>query len=257
MSYDREKHTTIVSLFKQGKTLAEIAAQYSLTRQRISQILAARGVSKYEGGHHLNAAQRSAERKAAREKAHMDRYGCTREQFLSVRGNRSQGSKSPWQAFHNQYQNALIRKVEWKLKFWEWWQVWVESGKWEERGRGAEAYCMCRVGDEGAYEVGNVYISTILHNSTLGRTLAFERTERRTALYYVIHSAGGRKAVSEELGLPRQYISQLANNGSMPNCWVADGRAAKLSAMTGGAYTVEDLVRLSVSLKQDSNEEAA
>ncbi|WP_039967909.1 hypothetical protein [Pseudomonas chlororaphis] len=257
MSYDREKHTTIVSLFKQGKTLAEIAAQYSLTRQRISQILAARGVDKSEGGHHLNVALRSAARKIEREKEHMERYGCTREQFLSVKGNRNQGSKSPCQAFHNQYQNAVIRKVEWKLKFWEWWQVWVESGKWEERGRGSEGYCMCRVGDEGAYEIGNVYIGTIVHNSTLGRTLAFERTERRTAFYYVIHSAGGRKAVSEELGVPRQYISQLANNGSMPNCWVADGRAAKLSAMTGGAYTVDDLIRLSVSLGQDPNKEVA
>jgi hypothetical protein len=257
MSYDAEKHNTITALFKQGKTVAEIAEIYSVTRQRISQILVARGVSKTEGGKHLQLVARRLATKLKIERKHLEKWGCTAEQFKAVRGDRKLGSKSPYQAFHNQLQSAFCRNVPWKLNFWQWWQIWEESGKWEERGRGTSGYCMCRNGDEGAYEQGNVYIGTVIHNSTLGRTLAFERTERRTAVYYVIHSAGGRKAVAEELGIDRQYVSLLATNGTIPNCWIADGRAERLSAMTCGAYTHEDLIKLSVSPGLKAKQEAA
>lgn len=257
MSYDAEKHNTITALFKQGKTASQIATLFSVSRQRISQILAARGVSKREGGQHLRIATRDASEKVERERKHLERYGCTAEQFRSVRGDRKLGSKSPYQAFHNQSHNAGYRGVPWRLTFWEWWQVWAESGKWEERGRGVTGYCMCRNGDEGAYEAGNVYIGTVIHNSTLGRTLAFERTERRKPFYHVIHSAGGRKKVAERLGIDRQYVSQLAVNGKMPNCWVEDGRAEILSSMTCGAYSAEDLLAFTTSGANEIHKESA
>jgi hypothetical protein len=55
--------------------------------------------------------------------------------------------------------NAKQRGIEMRLTFEEWKDIWIASGHWERRGRGAEKYCMCRIEDEGHYEVGNVFIA--------------------------------------------------------------------------------------------------
>lgn len=54
--------------------------------------------------------------------------------------------------------------IKFKLTFEEWWDIWEKSGKWDMRGRGADAYCMARHGDVGHYEVGNVSIITQSEN---------------------------------------------------------------------------------------------
>jgi hypothetical protein len=61
-------------------------------------------------------------------------------------------------AYRIQKSNAKTRRIEFRLTFDEWEQIWIASGKWDQRGRGADKYCMCRVGDQGCYEVGNVFI---------------------------------------------------------------------------------------------------
>lgn len=43
--------------------------------------------------------------------------------------------------------------------------MWEASGKWDERGRGALKYAMCRIGDTGPYAPGNVYIATNTQNA--------------------------------------------------------------------------------------------
>jgi hypothetical protein len=65
--------------------------------------------------------------------------------------------RQPIGAYIRQRQNARARGIEWKISLGAWWQIWEESGKFWERGRG-NGFVMGRYGDEGAYEVGNVYI---------------------------------------------------------------------------------------------------
>lgn len=59
----------------------------------------------------------------------------------------------------------LMGVVEW----WRWWQEPAPDGmgtRWSRRGRrGADALMMLRVGDAGAYEIGNVYCGTASDNS--------------------------------------------------------------------------------------------
>lgn len=73
--------------------------------------------------------------------------------------------KTPKGRFNRQKANAKQRGVEWQLTFEEWWQIWQESGKWEERGTGEKNYCMSRKHDDGPYAVGNVRIITNKANS--------------------------------------------------------------------------------------------
>ena len=77
--------------------------------------------------------------------------------------------KDYWKIYHRDYghspygkfiyarKNALIRNIEWKLTFDEWWKIWQDSGHWEERG--ADGFVMCRKSDEGSYNIDNVYIA--------------------------------------------------------------------------------------------------
>lgn len=66
---------------------------------------------------------------------------------------------NPWRHKYNQAtNNARVRNIPFLLSFDEWCGLWIESGKWEQRGWRRGQYCMARFGDKGAYEVGNVRI---------------------------------------------------------------------------------------------------
>jgi hypothetical protein len=100
-------------------------------------------------------------------------YGCTPSQLEHLRQvgreMRAAGAsirQCPVTAFVVQRKNAASRGVPFKLTLWEWWSVWQESGKWSERAR-YDGYVMSRRGDQGAYEVGNVFIDTNRNNCSL------------------------------------------------------------------------------------------
>lgn len=76
-----------------------------------------------------------------------------------------------------QEQNALARGILFFLSFEQWLSIWTESGKLDQRGRGADKFCMCRNGDIGPYEVGNVFIGTGRENvrdGNLGKVMTQE-----------------------------------------------------------------------------------
>ena len=77
--------------------------------------------------------------------------------------------RSPVHAWSQQRNNARQRGIPWALNLAEWWNVWQESGKWEARGRGHAHYVMSRVGDCGAYTLGNVFIQLADQNTREGR----------------------------------------------------------------------------------------
>lgn len=77
--------------------------------------------------------------------------------------------------------SAKKRKVPFNLTFDQWVTIWNESGHWHERGRRKGQYVMARLGDKGAYEVGNVKIITVRqnhHEFHLGRKLPREHVEK-------------------------------------------------------------------------------
>lgn len=60
---------------------------------------------------------------------------------------------------------AASRKIEFLLTFEEWLQIWLDSGRIDERGTRKGKYVMARFGDIGPYAVGNVKI--ILHTENI------------------------------------------------------------------------------------------
>ena len=61
------------------------------------------------------------------------------------------------------------RGLEWNLSFDEWWDIWQQSGKWDQRGTSKGKYCMSRKNDTGAYELGNVFIQLSSDNVSQAR----------------------------------------------------------------------------------------
>ena len=73
------------------------------------------------------------------------------------------------QDFQVQRWHAINRRnIEWNLTYEEWLDIWQNSGKMHLRGRGIGKYNMCRIGDTGPYEVGNVYIGAHVDNADHG-----------------------------------------------------------------------------------------
>jgi len=115
-----------------------------------------------------------------------------------------------------QQRNATDRGIPFLLTYEEWLKVWNDSGKLEQRGRGADKFCMCRVGDLGSYEVGNVFIGTGRENVRAGNL---------------------GKPVPQEV---RDKISK--SNTGKPHLWCTGDKnpmhrpevKAKMSAKTGG-----------------------
>lgn len=61
-----------------------------------------------------------------------------------------------------------------------WWQWWMETGKWQDRGRGY-GYCMARILDEGPYAPDNVYLATGQENSSDYQQLTRPLRDKLTA----------------------------------------------------------------------------
>ena len=62
--------------------------------------------------------------------------------------------------------DAATRNVPFLLSFEEWCDIWLNSGFYHLRGRGPGLYCMSRYGDQGPYQVGNVFIQSFSQNSS-------------------------------------------------------------------------------------------
>ena len=83
--------------------------------------------------------------------------------------------------YKTQERNALSRGIQFLLSFDQWLAIWTESGKLDQRGRGAEKFCMCRYGDTGLYEIGNVFIGTGRENvrsGNLGKVVSEETRKK-------------------------------------------------------------------------------
>jgi len=158
------------ALFQAGWTLEQVGAAFSLSRERVRQILKRNGSSK-EGGAAVRSAARLEDRyrknKAARDARCQQFYGCDFETMMSLNGgdNLSRSSGLP-HAFRQQRTSAHNRGISWELTFPEWVEVWQASGHINERGRGKGKYVMGRINDSGPYAKGNVKILLFESNAS-------------------------------------------------------------------------------------------
>lgn len=108
------------------------------------------------------------------------------------------------QRYFEHKQNANRRGIPFELTFDDWHRIWQDSGKWELRGRGKGSYVMSRIGDEGAYSLGNVYINSQESNALEG-SLKPRSEEHRSSISKALL---GKKKAKE--AIVNNAIAQLS-----------------------------------------------
>jgi len=116
-----------------------------------------------------------------------------------------------------QKSNAKTRGINFLLTFEQWLFIWTQSGKLDQRGRGADKFCMCRNGDVGDYKIGNVFIGTGRENVKAGN-LGKEMTQEVR-----------NKISKASIGKPHEWSRGHKNPMHRPEV------KAKMSALIGGA----------------------
>lgn len=167
-----DQHRVMAEMYKAGSPLSEVGAKYGVTRERARQIVAKFGLSKFDGGSAIRSLKKiSSKASTLRAKSERMEARCRAAWGMSLDDyhahvaeyGSSRKALSPMRRYIQQRRNALGRGIEWKFTFAEWWRVWQESGKWDERGR--TGYVMARYGDGDApYSPATVYICTQQQN---------------------------------------------------------------------------------------------
>ena len=85
----------------------------------------------------------------------------TRQEYMKEFNFKNKFTPNARYNAHKAY--AKRRGKEFKLTFEDWWHYWEPY--FEKRGSKPDEYCMARLNDEGAYEVGNVEIITNFENN--------------------------------------------------------------------------------------------
>lgn len=83
-----------------------------------------------------------------------------------------------YRAFKVHRLNAFERGIPWNFQYWEWLQIWQDSGHLEDRGNKGGQWVMARHGDAGAYEAGNVKITRVEKNASDGQKVKRHRRHR-------------------------------------------------------------------------------
>jgi hypothetical protein len=162
---NHERNQQMADMYRSGKTLEEIGSQFNISRERVRQCIKDFGLNRDGGGATVRKLLIGKRRsKYEEDQRFLPYHGCTYAEARKINGGLSISIVgTPSQRFREQKRNAGTRGIEWNFTLPEWWRVWQESGKWDQRGRG-QGYCMSRIGDTGAYELGNVEIKTIGEN---------------------------------------------------------------------------------------------
>ena len=116
-------------------------------------------------------------------------------------------SSSPKGRYASHKSNAKLRGIPFNITFEEWWSLWEPH--WHQRGRSSDSYQMCRKGDKGAYEVGNVYMATLATNRR--DTKCFSEGEA-TAIR-TLYAAGtwSQEAIAKAYGVAASTINYVVN----------------------------------------------
>lgn len=197
---DDSRTLEMEALYRSGQTLEQVGQKYGVTRERVRQLISARGVTRLDGGKAVERFLRTHDI-IAKEKAYLEdrdrrcyeKKGMSLERWKEHVAQWGNGKGSPFVVFTVQRSN--YRPV-WELSFADWWALWEESGKWAEHGRGF-GYQMIRYGGSGLYKLGNVFITTgderarhsYLTTTAAERTVKREKTQKLARDYIKTRNA--------------------------------------------------------------------
>ena len=73
--------------------------------------------------------------------------------------------KKTKQQYHNHKARAKRKGIPFELTFEQWYQIWLDSGHYFEKGTKQGQFVMSRFQDKGGYTINNVFIQTVGDNT--------------------------------------------------------------------------------------------
>jgi hypothetical protein len=127
-----------------------------------------------------------------------------------LKANQKAYAESPRGKWSAQRAHARQRGIEFLLSFSEWYLVWENSGKYDQRGRASRQYCMARKGDVGAYAIGNVEIIPVVDNQK-AQLVSGKRLPKEVITAIIAEVASGKTTaeVAKQFGISQPYVSRL------------------------------------------------
>ena len=162
-----EKYSPIVEQYRNGKTLQECAQEAGVTKSGIQQIFAKMGITRLDGGAHASKQRRLAAIKQRSELRYRRMYGMSVVELDGLLERTRPFGIDPRAKYREQKRNSAQRGIAFRLTFTEWLHVWGDYLPLSGLGKGRAV--MCRVGDCGAYELGNVFIGDAVGNLNAAR----------------------------------------------------------------------------------------
>jgi hypothetical protein len=172
---DVSRDDSVVKDYINGVTLKNIGDKHGISTQRAGQIVKRNNISCLDRKNYKTreekeiASKKNKEESLARRDAEcLMRTGYRLAEYKEIRRVECRNGVTPQDAFTKQKVNASLRKIEFKLNFRQWWELWQSSGKWDSRGVRVGQYVMGRKDDSGPYSIDNVVIQTCSSNISDG-----------------------------------------------------------------------------------------
>lgn len=163
-----ERNQLIITAYLAGEAMPSIAEAYGMTRQGVQLILKKNGYGSKDGGASIRSAtrikQEAASKHEKKETYCILKWGCTLDQWQLLRSVHPDFEHTPIARFIQHRNNVAKKNISWSLSLWDWWSIWNESGKYHDRGRTKDSYCMVLKKNADSYEVSSVEIIKVADN---------------------------------------------------------------------------------------------
>lgn len=162
-----------VAMYRDGKSMMDIATQYGFTREYIRLRLAAHGLTarnygfarKRELGLYVTPTKFAAQQEKV-DANKRRKWGISIAEYRAMIKKYGSRKKSPFEVYDRFRNNVRRQRLPFDLPFPEWLRLWHESGKYSERGQGS-GYWMARKDPSLPYRADNLYIASgreVAHN---------------------------------------------------------------------------------------------
>ena len=168
-----ERTEQMINMFTvKHMTYQEIGDEYGLSRERVRQILSAEGITREQGGLSQRTVKKHEKISAALETKTQKRvqknYGCTFEEYTEINQGMS-FYESPINWYRTKRRNSKDQNIKWELSLPDWWKIWMDSGKWDKRGRSKLEYVMTRRDLTKPFTKDNTIICTLQASTMMVR----------------------------------------------------------------------------------------
>lgn len=155
---DRTRDCDICTRFRSGQTMTAVGECYSISRERVRQILARYGLMSLDGGAHVLKLERDRKAAVAQLQKHVDRYGSTPAEFGVIRKKIGMKKITYYRTLraHTLKGKPPYKKWPWEITLKDYVDVWAAAGL-EVQQKG---FRFCRIDKNKGFVKGNLHIES-------------------------------------------------------------------------------------------------